>query len=152
MALEEKWVSIIAAGVDTLRKYINYNLGPSKKELKIKVEELEKIVNQLIDQNKQMSSSMESITQAILDQLSTEYNISINVDSITVIGQNTTTNDFTYHQNDSHSVTRQLSIREGEHSPQIADVFSGIDEEIASTRVKTNEQLEAEYDIYKYLP
>lgn len=151
MALEEKWVTIIAAGVDTLRNYIKDSLGPSKKELKIKIEELNKMVDRLADQNMQMSSSMANITQAILDQLSTEYNIAINVDSITIIGQNTTNNSLTNHQTDDHSVTNQISTRENVSSPKITDVFSGIDEEIASTRVKPITQLEEEYDIYKYI-
>lgn len=89
-------VPVILEGV----KWVKDKLGPSKKELKIMIADLESQVKTLSYGNTTLLESMEQIVIAILERLKTDGNYTINADTIihiennhgTILAANTTTN------------------------------------------------------------
>lgn len=89
-------VPVILEGV----KWVKDKLGPSKKELKVKIADLESQVKTLSYGNTLLLESMEQIVIAILERLKTDGSYTINADTIihiednhgTIIAANNTTN------------------------------------------------------------
>lgn len=80
MAINEQWIPIICEGI----AWVKENIGPSKKELKVRISDLEKQVQMLANGNIALINNLGLITQAILMQLKMEgcYNINFNMISL----------------------------------------------------------------------
>lgn len=85
MAISEYWLPIILEGISWVRE----GLGPSKKELKIQISDLDKQVQSLAHGNEVLTNNLGLIVQAILNQLKTYSNCTINADTIVFVSENT---------------------------------------------------------------
>ena len=117
MGFNEQWVPVIAESV----KWVKDKLGPSKKELQIKVTDLESQVKALSFGNATLSKSMEQIITEVLNQLvNGGYRI---VDNTIVFVK------------DNHG---QINVRfnsEQNNETKIRSIFDDIDKEIAQSRL-----------------
>lgn len=84
MAINEMWLPIIS----TVVAWAKENMGPSKKELKIQVEDLQKQVATLAQGNVAVMDNMSLIIRAILSELRCENQYVINVDQMVYVGSN----------------------------------------------------------------
>lgn len=132
MAINAQWLPIISESVS----WVNNRLGPSKKELNVKISDLEQQVQSLAAGNVVLMSNMNLIIQAILNQLQSSNSFIINADSICLVGKNTGV----INVEKSLSITEKrlkdtsLEIRE-EEKLDVSKIFDGVDEEIAHTRI-----------------
>ena len=132
MAISEQWLPIILEGVS----WVKEKLGPSKKELKIQISDLEKQVQAFAIGNAVLINNFELIIQEILKQLKTDSDYAINADTIVFIGENTGIVDvaksMTYNCVDSDDVVSKKKIEEF----NVSGIFDGLDKEIAHSRVR----------------
>lgn len=130
MAINEQWLPIISEGIS----WVKEKLGPSKKELKIQVSDLEKQVQALVSGNTILVNNLGLIIQAILNQLRTESNYCINADTIIFIGENTGSVDVTKPIISGSSISGDVVSRNQGEKIDISKIFDGLDEEIAHSR------------------
>ncbi len=130
MAINEQWLPIISEGIS----WVKEKLGPSKKELKIQVSDLEKEVQALVSGNTVLVNNLGLIIQAILNQLRTESNYCINTDTIIFIGENTGSVNVTKPIISRSSISGDVVSRNQGEKIDISKIFDGLDEEIAHSR------------------
>ena len=130
MAINEQWLPIISEGIS----WVKEKLGPSKKELKIQVSDLEKQVQALVSGNTVLVNNLGLIIQAILNQLRTESNYCINADTIIFIGENTGPVDVTKPIISGSSISGNVVSRNQGEKIDVSKIFDGLDEEIAHSR------------------
>lgn len=84
MALNEAMLSLIGSAT----KWVFDQMGPSKKSLKIQINDLEKQISILAAENQVLINSNDAIVQAVLRELrsSGNYNINIKADYIIITG------------------------------------------------------------------
>lgn len=137
MAINEQWLPIISEGISWVREKI----GPSKKELKIQVSELEKQVQTLASGNTVLANCIGLITQAILKQLRSESSFTINADAIIFIGQNNGSVDISERAISGNSISSDIIAKKQVKEFDVSKIFDGLDEEIAHSRTtKPNER------------
>lgn len=86
MAISEGMLDIVAAGINWITK----KMGPSKKEMRVRIEDLEKELGRLSEGNRALSENVSLMTSAIIAQLkeNTGYTINVDIDTITLTGVN----------------------------------------------------------------
>lgn len=132
MAINAQWIPIISEGIS----WVSNQFGPSKKELIVKVSDLEQQVQSLVAENVRLTSNMNLIVQAILNQLQASNNFIINADSICLVGKNT--GIINTEKSFAIAPTNFKGISQGDRKEEKLDVskiFDGVDEEIAHTRI-----------------
>ena len=130
MAINEQWLPIISEGISWVREKI----GPSKKELKIQVSDLEKQVQTLTAGNTVLANNLGLITQAILKQLKSESRFTINADTIVFIGENTGSVDISKPVISGNSISGDVIAKKQVVEFDVSKIFDGLDEEIAHSR------------------
>lgn len=130
MAISEKWLPIISEGVS----WVKENLGPSKKELKIRISDLENQVQTLVSGNAVLVNNLELIMQAILKQLKTDCNYTINVDTIILVGENTGTVDISKPVISNSYISSDVVAKKQVAEIDVSKIFDGLDEKIAHSR------------------
>lgn len=130
MAISEQWLPIISEGIS----WVKEKLGLSKKELKIQVSDLEKQVQTLASGNTVLVNNLGLIIQAILKQLRTDGNYTINADTIIFIGENTGSVDVTKPIISSSSICGDVVSKKQVEEFDVSKIFDGLDEEIAHSR------------------
>lgn len=130
MAINEQWLPIISEGISWVRELI----GPSKKELKIQISDLEKQVETLTAGNTVLANNFGLITQAILKQLKTESSFTINSDTIVFIGENTGSVDISKPVISGNSISGDVVAKKQVVEFDVSKIFDGLDEEIAHSR------------------
>lgn len=130
MAINEQWLPIISEGISWVRELI----GPSKKELKIQISDLEKQIETLTAGNTVLANNFGLITQAILKQLKTESSFTINSDTIVFIGENTGSVDISKPVISGNSISGDVIAKKQVVEFDVSKIFDGIDEEIAHSR------------------
>lgn len=131
MAINEQWIPIIA-GVSS---WVKDNLGPSKKELKIQIADLEKQVKTLSDGNATIVDNMSLIIQAIISQIKSDNNFTINAETIVFIGENCGTVDMPKTTLINSTVSEDVILGQLDASNDNIKNFFVSDEELALTRV-----------------
>lgn len=132
MAISEQWLPIISEGISWVRE----KLGPSKKELKIQVADLEKQVQTLASGNTVLVNNLGLIIHEILKQLRTDSNYTINADTIVFVGENTGSVDVTKPIISSSSISGDIVSKKRVGKSDVSKIFDGLDEEIAHSRAK----------------
>ena len=130
MAINEQWLPIISEGISWVRELI----GPSKKELKIQISDLEKQIETLTAGKTVLANNFGLITQAILKQLKTESSFTINSDTIVFIGENTGSVDISKPVISGNSISGDVIAKKQVVEFDVSKIFDGIDEEIAHSR------------------
>ena len=116
--INAEWLPVISEGV----KWVRDKMGPSKKELKLRISDLESQVSTLAYGNKELIDNMQIIITAILEKLKEDNKLEINADNIILIQDNSGEICFrstTEKRNDNH------------YSP----IFESIDDEITRSRL-----------------
>lgn len=125
MDTNELLVPVILEGVS----WVKEKLGPSKKELKLKIADLESQIKALSYGNLKLVENMEQIVNAVLDKLKLDGNYTIYADTIVKIENNNgmiITND-TIHQTNNTWL----------------NLFDDLDAEILKTRItKPSDEVE----------
>lgn len=132
MAISEEWLPVINEGLSWIKEMI----GPSKKELKIQVADLEKQVQMLTFGNAVLANNLGLITQAILNQLPSIGNFTINADTIVFIGENSGRVDVTKQNINGSMISGNAIAKNQVEHFEISRIFDGLDEEIAHSRAK----------------
>ena len=132
MAINAQWIPIISESLS----WVNNKIGPSKKELRIKVSDLEQQVQLLTAGNAALTRNLNLIIQAILNQLQFSNSVIVNADTICLVGKNTgiisTEKNFIVSEKNFNDATQ--SERKG-GKLDVSKIFDGVDEEIARTRI-----------------
>ena len=132
MAINAQWIPIISESIS----WVSDKLGPSKKQLNIRISDLEQQVQLLTAGNDVLTSNLNLIIQAILTQLQASNNFIINADSICLVGKNTgtinTQKSFIVAETNFNDASQG---KRGEEKHDISKIFDGVDEEIAHSRV-----------------
>ena len=132
VAIDAQWIPVISEGVS----WVTSKLGPSKKELNIKISELEQQVQLLMAGNVALTNNLNLIIQAILNQLQASNSFIINADSISLVGSNSgvinTEKSYIAAEKIYNDIV-QSEKKEGKDS--VSKIFDGVDEEIAHTRI-----------------
>lgn len=126
MAINEQWIPIIGECVSWIRETI----GPSKKELKMQVSDLEKQVKNLLNGNTVLANNYSLITQAILKQLKTEKNFSVSADTIIFVGENNGVLDVVNPVISESFISGNIVAKKQVGQTYVSKIFEGIDEEI----------------------
>ena len=82
--INAEWLPVISEGV----KWVRDKMGPSKKELKLRISDLESQVSTLAYGNKELIDNMQIIITAILENLKEDNKLEINADNIILIQDN----------------------------------------------------------------
>lgn len=130
MAINEQWLPIISEGIS----WVKEKLGPSKKELKIRVSDLEKQVQALASGNTVLVNNLGLIIQAVLKQLRTDGNYYINADTIIFIGENKGSFDVTKSVISSSSISGDVVSKKQVEEFDVSKIFDGLDQEISHSR------------------
>lgn len=88
MSIEENAIKeVITRTVGTIFEGIKAQIGPSKKELKVKIEDLEEQINELNKNNDRIQEFYEVIIDDLCDKIGSTnvYSIEIDADSICII-------------------------------------------------------------------
>ena len=121
MAINEQWLPIISEGISWVRELI----GPSKKELKIQISDLEKQIETLTAGNTVLANNFGLITQAILKQLKTESSFTINSDTIVFIGENTGSVDISKPVISGNSISGDVIAKKQVVEFDVSKIFDG---------------------------
>ena len=97
-------------------------MGPSKKELKLRISDLESQVSTLAYGNKELIDNMQIIITAILENLKEDNKLEINADNIILIQDNSGKICFS-------------SITEKRNENHYSSIFDNIDDEITRSRL-----------------
>lgn len=130
MAISEEWLPVIAEGVS----WVKDKFGPSKKELEVRVSDLEKQVHILVAGNATLVNSLGLITQAILQQLKSD-DYTINADTIVFVGENSGYIDIPQSIVSNSFTSGDVVVQEQKADFNISKIFDGIDQEIAHSRI-----------------
>ncbi len=117
MDINKLIIPIVSQGI----QWVNEKMKPSKKELELKISELEKQVETLVCDNVFLQKKINEIVYAILTQLESRGNYVINADSIIQIDGNYDTVQI---MKESVPVPMQTNIE------NISSIFDDMDEEI----------------------
>lgn len=132
MAINAQWIPIISESLS----WVSSKLVPSKKELNIKISDLEQQVQLLTAGNAALTRNLNLILQAILNQLQFSNSFVVNADTICFVGKNTgiisMEKNFIVSEKDFKGTTQ--SERKG-GKLDVSKIFDGLDEEIAHTRI-----------------
>lgn len=135
MAINEQWLPIISEGIKWVGNKFS-KLGPSKKELYMKVSDLEQQVRVLTAGNVALTSSLDLIIQAILNRLESSNDFTINAETICFVGENSgsinTGNSFTVSETSFEDINQ---IEGMDERFDVSKIFNGVDEEIAHTKI-----------------
>ena len=124
MAINESWLPVISEALTWVRE----KTGPSKKELKIKVSDLEAQVKTLASGNAELLMNMNTIVQAILTQLATTEGCYINAETVILVGENKGSLGFT-----RNAISRNIGNNQLANSESVS-IFGNADEEIERAR------------------
>lgn len=116
--INAEWLPVISEGV----KWVRDKMGPSKKELKLRISDLESQVSTLAYGNKELIDNMQIIITAILENLKEDNKLEIHADNIILIQDNSGEICFS-------SITEKRT--ENHYSP----IFDSIDDEITRSRL-----------------
>ncbi len=130
MAANEQWIPIISE----VLSWIKAMHGPTKRELRIKVSELEQKVQLLTDGNVTLANNIELITSEILKQLKAENHCTINADAIIVIGENTGNVDAKKLVMSNSAFSDKITSKTQLKASEGLSIFAGVEEEIAQMR------------------
>ena len=127
--INESWIPLITEGVSWVREI----LGPSKKELKLRIEDLEKQLQRLSAGNSQHSENLQLILMAILRELKDDRSFEIHANNIVYIGTNsgTVAVDESEVREISDSIVTNNQVAEFD----ISRIFDGLDSQIAHARL-----------------
>ncbi len=131
MAINSQWIPIISESIS----WINNQFGPSKKELQLKISDLERQVEFLAKGNSTLIENLNSIIQAILLKLNSSNEYIINSDYIYIgenIGNMKTEKDSA---SDYRHVDNTSQSRQKKEELDVSKIFDGVDEEISHTRL-----------------
>lgn len=132
MAINAQWIPIISESLS----WVSNKLAPSKKELNIKISDLEQQVQLLTAGNAALTRNLNLILQAILNQLQFSNSFVVNADTICFVGKNTgiisMEKSFIVSEKDFKDTAQ--SERKG-GKLDVSKIFDGLDEEIAHTRI-----------------
>ena len=129
MAINESWLPVISEALTWVRE----KTGPSKKELKIKVSDLEAQVKTLASGNAELLMNMTTIVQAILTQLATTEGCYINAETVILVGENKGSLGFTRNAISGDTVSRNIGNNQLANSESVS-IFGNADEEIERAR------------------
>lgn len=132
MAVSEQWLPIISEGLS----WVKDKLGPSKKELKIQVSDLEKQVRTLVSGNTALVNNLGLILQEIIKQLRADSNYSINANTIIFIGENAGSVDASKSIISRSAISGDAVFKKQVEGFDVSKIFDGLDEEIAHSRAK----------------
>ena len=134
MASNELWLPIIS----TVVSWVKENLGPSKKELKIQLKDLQEQVVALAKGNAAILDNMGMIIRAILSELKADNQYVINAEQIVYIDSNSGS------INPICSTTKieGLPVTTQKNSDYHYENFFVTDEEIALSRSKYRERID----------
>ena len=116
--INAEWLPVISEGV----KWVRDKMGPSKKELKLRISDLESQVSTLAYGNKELIDNMQIIITAILENLKEDNKLEINADNIILIQDNSGTICFS-------------SITEKRNENHYSSILDNIDDEITRSRL-----------------
>lgn len=86
MSIEEYSIKkIVSKTVDTLFDGIKVQMGPSKKELKMRIEDLEKQIQELNKNNKDISDFYEVVIDDLCEKIGSTYSFFIEADTICIV-------------------------------------------------------------------
>lgn len=127
--INESWIPLITEGVSWVREI----LGPSKKELKLRIEDLENQLQKLSAGNAQHSENLQLILMAILRELKDDRSYEIHANNIVYVGTNsgTVAVDKSEVLEISDSIVSNNQVAEFD----ISRIFDGLDEQIAHARL-----------------
>ena len=116
--INAEWLPVISEGV----KWVRDKMGPSKKELKLRISDLESQVSTLAYGNKELIDNMQIIITAILENLKEDNKLEINADNIILI-------------HDNFGKICFSSITEKRNENHSSSIFDNIDDEIIRSRL-----------------
>ena len=116
--INAEWLPVISEGV----KWVRDKMGPSKKELKLRISDLESQVSTLAYGNKELIDNMQIIITEILENLKEDNKLEINADNIILIQDNSGKICFS-------------SITEKRNENHYSSIFDNIDDEITRSRL-----------------
>lgn len=128
MAINEQWIPVILEGVS----WVKEKLGPSKKELKIQISDLQKQVQALSAGNTALVYNQGLIIEAVLNHLKSDNNYTINADTIVFIGENMGSVDVTKPIITDSYISGDVATKKVEFD--VSKIFEGVDEEITLSR------------------
>lgn len=130
MAINEQWLPVVTEVVT----WVKNNFGPSKKELKMQISDLEKQVRTLADGNAAVINNMSLIIQAILSQIKSDNGFAVNADTIVLVGENTGSIDIPKTTINKGTVLGDVALKKQVVEIDYAEDFFVSDDEIAFTR------------------
>ena len=137
MAINEKWIPVILEGISWVKEMF----GPSKKELKIHISDLEKQIQSVSAGNTFLLQNQELIMQAILNYLQTDSGYTINADTIVLVGENIGSIDIPKTTMDNTNYYGLSIASAKKEAFDVSEIFKGMDEEIAQAKTtKTSDR------------
>lgn len=127
MEIDEAWIPIISQSLEWIRG----KMGPSKKDLKIKIEELEEKVNLLSYGNEVLMHNTMQIMEVIISQLKGSGNYVINADTIMQINQDSNSKLNINLDRTTEKIEQTKSDVQFNYS-----LFDKVDEEVLQCRLK----------------
>lgn len=140
MAISEGMLEVVAAGIN----WITEKMGSSKKEMRVKISDLESELARLSEGNKNISENIELLKKAIIAQLTENkgYTINVDIDTITLTGVN---NGIVQTENRRNiTKTNNIAVKDAnvvqfkESGEDNDEPFFVTDEELARLRIKMN--------------
>ena len=130
MAISEQWIPIVSSAVS----WVKDNFGPTKKELKVQVTDLEKQVQALAKGNAAIVNNMSLILQAVLSKIKSDNNYLVNAETIVYVGTNNGTLDIPKTSINSSCISKDTIVQKQVVKNDFSKDFFVSDEEIALTR------------------
>lgn len=130
MAISEQWIPIVSSAVS----WVKDNFGPTKKELKVQVADLEKQVQALAKGNAAIVNNMSLILQAVLSKIKSDNNYLVNAETIVYVGTNNGTLDIPKTSINSSYISKDTIVQKQVVKNDFSKDFFVSDEEIALTR------------------
>ena len=128
MAIDEQWIPVIREVI----LWVKEKLGPSNKELKMQISDLEKQVQALSAGNTTLVYNQRLIIEAVLNHLKSDNSYTINADTIVFVGENMGSFDFTKPIITDSYILGDVATKKVEFD--VSKIFEGVDEEIALSR------------------
>ena len=138
MAISEGMLSVVAAGIN----WVTDKMGPSKKEMRLKISDLEQELVELSKGNATLANNTNLMINAIIARLKENagYTINIDVDTITLTGVNNgmfqTENKRTETINNYPANEDSNIVKIEEDGNDDDEPFFVSDEELARIRIK----------------
>lgn len=121
MEVKEQWIPIITEAV----KWVSKEIKPSKKELQLRISDLEEEVKRLSYGNYALFNNIDQIVSIIVSQLKSEQKYIINADKIIYIDG----------KNEQINIEKDDKKDNFEDENCISSIFDGMDEEIKQCRL-----------------